>query len=78
MSDAGASVIGLASSSTAPTPTRRDRRHGSPLGIPADSQHPAEEAIDALRGAVRTVFPEGRLDPAQFLRQHNLQTGRLR
>ena len=36
------------------------------LDVPADPQHPAEEAIDALRGAIRTVFPEGRIEPAQF------------
>jgi hypothetical protein len=45
---------------------RRAERHGEVLDLPADPQHPAEEAIDALRGAVRTVFPEGRIGPAQF------------
>jgi hypothetical protein len=54
---------------------RRAERHGEVLDRPADSQHPAEEAIDALRGAVRTVFPEGRVEPARF-HQHDLQTGR--
>jgi hypothetical protein len=53
---------------------RRAQRHGEVLDVPEDPQHPAEEAIDALRGAVRTIFPEGRIEPGQF-RQHNLQTG---
>jgi hypothetical protein len=45
--------------------------------VPADPQHPAEEAIDALRGAVRTIFPEGRIEPGRFLR-HDLRTGAFR
>jgi hypothetical protein len=56
---------------------RRAEQRGEVLDVPADPQHPAEEAIDALRGAVRTVFPEGRIDPDRF-RSWNLQTGRLR
>ena len=53
---------------------RRAERHGEVLDAPADPQHPAEEAIDSLRGAVRAIFPEGRIEPGQF-RQHNVQTG---
>ena len=33
---------------------------------PADPQHPAEEALDSLRGAVRVVYPEGRVEQPQF------------
>jgi Terminase large subunit, T4likevirus-type, N-terminal len=42
---------------------RRAESRGEVLDAPADPQHPAEEAIDALRGAVRTVFPESRIEP---------------
>jgi hypothetical protein len=56
---------------------RRAERQGEVLDMPADPQHPAEEAIDALRGAVRTIFPEGRIDPGRFpILEY--QTGRLR
>ena len=47
------------------------------LDSPADPQHPAEEAMDALRGAVRTVFPEGRIDPAAGMRAYDLRFGRM-
>jgi len=47
---------------------RRAQRHGEVLDMPADPQHPAEEAIDTLRGAVRALFPEGRIEPARFRR----------
>jgi hypothetical protein len=53
---------------------RRAEKHGEILDAPADPQHPAEDLVDALRGAVRTLFPEGRIDPARF-QTHNLQTG---
>jgi hypothetical protein len=56
---------------------RRAEKHGEVLDTPADPQHPAEEAIDSLRGAIRTVFPEGRIEPAHF-RHHDMQTGWLR
>ena len=56
---------------------RRAEKHGEILDAPADPQHPAEEAIDSLRGAVRVAFPEGRIDPAQF-RRHDLKTGSIR
>ena len=42
---------------------RRAERAGEILDVPADPQHPAEEAIDSLRGAVRATFPEGRVEP---------------
>jgi hypothetical protein len=58
-------------------PRDRAGRSGEVPGVPADPQHPAEEAIDALRGAVRTLFPEGRIDPARF-RRHDLRTGACR
>ena len=45
---------------------RRAEQRGEVLDVPADPQHPAEEAIDALRGAVRTAFPEGRGPRPQF------------
>ena len=41
---------------------RRAERGGEVLDVPADPQHPAEEAIDSLRGALRATFPEGRVD----------------
>jgi hypothetical protein len=47
---------------------RRAESRGEVLDMPADPQHPAEEAMDALRGAVRTVFPEGRIEPHNFRR----------
>jgi hypothetical protein len=56
---------------------RRAQRHGEVLDVPADPQHPAEEAIDTLRGAIRAVFPEGRIGPTR-LRDYHWQTGRFR
>jgi hypothetical protein len=56
---------------------RRAEKHGEILDAPADPQHPAEDLVDALRGAVRTLFPEGRIDPARF-HQTNMQTGARR
>ena len=56
---------------------RRAESKGEILDAPADPQHPAEEAMDALRGAVRTVFPEGRMEPTAGMRVFNLKTGRL-
>jgi hypothetical protein len=41
---------------------RRAERRGEVLDLPEDPQHPAEEAIDSLRGAVRVVYPEGRVE----------------
>jgi hypothetical protein len=56
---------------------RRAESKGEILDAPADPQHAAEEAMDTLRGAVRTVFPEGRIEPAAGMRAYNLKTGRL-
>src|SRR5262245_17756610 len=41
---------------------RRKEQRGEILDLPEDPQHPAEEAIDSLRGAVRVVYPEGRVE----------------
>lgn len=56
---------------------RRAESKGEILDAPADPQHPAEEAIDALRGAVRSIFPEGLVAPNPGLRSYNLVTGRF-
>jgi hypothetical protein len=53
---------------------RRQERRGEILDLPEDPQHPAEEAIDSLRGAVRVVYPEGRVEPPQF---RTVPAGRL-
>jgi hypothetical protein len=45
---------------------RRQERRGEILDLPEDPQHPAEEALDSLRGAVRVVYPEGRVEPPQL------------
>jgi hypothetical protein len=45
---------------------RRQERRGEILDLPADPQHPAEEALDSLRGAVRVVYPEGRAEPPRL------------
>jgi hypothetical protein len=45
---------------------RRAEHRGEVLDVPADPQHPAEEAMDALRGAIRTAFPDGREAQPQF------------
>ena len=39
---------------------RREERHGEFLDKPLDPQHPAEDLMDALRGGIRDVMPEGR------------------
>src|SRR5262249_36133315 len=41
---------------------RRKEHSGEIRDWPEDPQHPAEEAIDSLRGAVRVVYPEGRVE----------------
>jgi hypothetical protein len=56
---------------------RRAESKGEVLDMPADPQHPAEEAIDSLRGAIRSVCPDGRQWPAHFAGHYNLKTGRL-
>jgi hypothetical protein len=53
---------------------RRQERRGEILDLPEDPQHPAEEAIDSLRGAVRVVYPEGRVEPPQL---RTVPAGRL-
>jgi hypothetical protein len=49
---------------------RRAERRGEVLDEPADPQHPAEEAMDSLRGAVRVVYPEGRAASPQLRTIH--------
>jgi len=39
---------------------RHEERHGELLDTPDPLQHPAEDLIDALRGGVRSIMPEGR------------------
>jgi hypothetical protein len=53
---------------------RRAERRGEILDVPADPQHPAEEAIDSLRGAVRVVYPEGRVEPSRL---YQVPAGRI-
>jgi hypothetical protein len=53
---------------------RRQERRGEILDLPEDPQHPAEEAIDSLRGAVRVVYPEGRIEQPQL---RTVQAGRI-
>ncbi len=45
----------------------RARRGADWLDEPADPQHPHEDLMDALRGGVRDRFPEGRIEPRQFM-----------
>jgi hypothetical protein len=42
------------------TAYRRARRSGQWLDYPEDPQHPHEDLLDALRGGLRTTYPEGR------------------
>jgi hypothetical protein len=42
---------------------RRARRGGSWQDYPEDPQHPAEDLVDALRGGLKALFPEGRRTP---------------
>jgi hypothetical protein len=39
---------------------RRARRGGEILDYPEDPQNPHEDLMDALRGGIRDVFPDGR------------------
>jgi hypothetical protein len=39
---------------------RRARRGGQWQDYPEDPQHPQEDLLDALRGGLRTRYPEGR------------------
>jgi hypothetical protein len=45
---------------------RRQERRGEILDVPEDPQHPVEEALDSLRGAVREAYPEGRVEPLRL------------
>jgi hypothetical protein len=45
---------------------RRARRGGQWQDYPEDPQHPHEDLVDALRGGLRAIFPEGR-KPASVL-----------
>ena len=56
---------------------RRAESRGEVLDMPADPQHPAEEAVDALRGAIRAICPEGRTLPNRFQQIH-YQSGAYR
>jgi hypothetical protein len=47
---------------------RRARRAGQWQDHPEDPQHPHEDLIDALRGGLRLVFPEGRAATAELRR----------
>jgi hypothetical protein len=49
---------------------RRAERRGEILDWPEDPQHPAEEALDSLRGAVRVVYPEGRVESPRLRQVH--------
>jgi hypothetical protein len=53
---------------------RRKEQRGEILDLPEDPQHPAEEALDSLRGAVRVVYLEGRVEPPQL---RTVPAGRL-
>ena len=44
------------------------KRGGEWLDEPAESQHPHEDLMDALRGGVRDRFPEGRPRTEPFRR----------
>jgi hypothetical protein len=47
---------------------RRARRGGQWQDYPEDPQHPHEDLVDALRGGLRTCFPEGRCSPTTLTR----------
>jgi hypothetical protein len=53
---------------------RRKEPRGEIRDLPENPQHPAEEALDSLRGAVRVVYPEGRIEQPQLRTVH---AGRL-
>ena len=53
---------------------RRKEQRGEILDLPKDPQHPAEEAIDSPRGAVRVVYPEGRVEQPRL---HQVPAGRI-
>ncbi|WZO98188.1 hypothetical protein EP7_005244 [Isosphaeraceae bacterium EP7] len=43
---------------------RRAKRAGQWMDYPEDPQHPHEDLVDALRGGLRAIYPEGRKPPA--------------
>jgi hypothetical protein len=47
---------------------RRAKRGGQWQDWPEDPQHPHEDLVDALRGGLRTYFPEGRAAQPHFAR----------
>ncbi len=47
---------------------RRAIRAGQWMDYPEDPQHPHEDVMDALRGGLNAVFPEGRKAPPKFTR----------
>ncbi len=47
---------------------RRARRGGQWQDYPEDPQHPHEDLLDALRGGLRALFPEGRRPPVNLPR----------
>ena len=49
---------------------RRARRGGQWQDYPEDPQHPHEDLVDALRGGLRALFPEGRRRPPKLARVH--------
>lgn len=54
---------------------RRARRAGQWQDYPLDPNHPHEDVMDALRGGLKTAFPEGRRVEPQYRR---VRPGRLR
>jgi hypothetical protein len=47
---------------------RRAKRGGQWQDWPEDPQHPHEELVDALRGGLRTYFPNGRCPEPNYAR----------
>ncbi len=47
---------------------RRAKRGGQWMDSPEDPQHPHEDLVDALRGGLRTCFPEGRCPQPNYSR----------
>ncbi len=47
---------------------RRAKKFGQWTDKPEDPQHPHEDLIDALRGGLRAMYPEGRIPPTNLTR----------
>lgn len=47
---------------------RRAKRGGQWLDRPEDPQHPHEDLVDALRGGLRAMYPEGRIPGSKLVR----------